>query len=95
MHMKNRYNNRRSYGCNCRTCQNRCRAMDFMPSNPMYANAYVPYQDADELFCPLEALENGTMFPELVSPYSKNQSQEIISYLRQTRTCEEVDSNEL
>ncbi len=62
-----------------------------MPENPLLANAYVPYQYYDELFCPMEALEHGTAFPELVSPYSKNQSQCVIQYLSQTETCEEVD----
>ena len=62
-----------------------------MPNNPLLANAYVPYQYIDELLCPMESLENGTTFPELVSPYSKNQSQCIIQYLMQTETCEEVD----
>ena len=85
--MRNRYNNRRS--CNCRNCQNRCRPMDVMPANPMLANAYVPYQQGEELFSPMEALEHGTAFPELVSPYCKNQSQEVINYLRGTTTCRE------
>ena len=63
----------------------------FMPVNPMLANAYVPYQELDETFCPMESLNHGTTFPELVSPYTKNQSQCIIRYLEQTNTCEEVD----
>ncbi len=62
-----------------------------MPVNPMLANAYVPYQELDETFCPMESLNHGTTFPELVSPYTKNQSQCIIRYLEQTNTCEEVD----
>lgn len=87
--MRNRYNNRRSCNCNCRNCQNRCRPMDVMPNNPLLANAYVPYQQAGDIFEPAQALENGTAFPELVSPYCKNKSQEIISYLRDTTTCGE------
>ena len=62
-----------------------------MPENPLLANAYVPYQYIDELFCPQESLAHGTTFPELVSPYTKNQSQCMIQYLSQTDTCEEVD----
>ena len=88
--MRNRFNNIR-HSCNCRNCQNRCRAMDKMPANPQLANAYVPYQQGEEIFTPLEALENGTAFPELVSPYCRNQSQEVIKYLKGTRTCEECD----
>ena len=92
--MRNRYNNRRRRGSNCSCCPRNCASMPEMPLNPQLANAYVPYQMLDDLFCPNEALENGTAFPELVSPYSKNQSQCIINYLSQTETCEEVDRNE-
>lgn len=88
--MRNRFNNNR-HSCNCRNCQNRCRAMDVMPTNPMLANAYVPYQQGEEIFTPMEALEHGTAFPELVSPYCRNQSQEVINYLKNTTTCGEVD----
>ena len=88
--MRNRYNNRRRNSCNCPNCRN-CRELPVMPYNPMYANAYVPYQYLDDVFTPCESLENGTTFPELVSPYTKNQSQCIIQYLSQTETCEEVD----
>ena len=54
-------------------------------------NSYVPYQYLEDFFDPCEALENGTAFPELVSPYVPNQSQCIIKYLEGTKTCEEVD----
>ena len=65
-----------------------------MPENPLLANAYIPFQYTDDLFCPAEALTHGTAFPELVSPYEKNQSQYTIQYLNETQTCEEVDSND-
>ena len=51
----------------------------------------MPYQYLDDFFDPCEALENGTAFPELVSPYVPNQSQCMIRYLEGTKTCEEVD----
>ncbi len=86
-----RANSRRRY-CNC--CSKNCMELPEMPVNPMLGNAYVPYQYIDETFCPCDSLENGTTFPELVSPYSKNQSQCMIQYLMQTETCEEVDGNE-
>lgn len=41
----------------------------FMPENPMYANAYVPYQIDFKIVEPKEALAMGTVFPELYSPY--------------------------
>lgn len=64
---------------------------DFMPKDPLLAKAYVPYQELDKTFCPLESLKNGTTFPELVSPYNKNDSQCVIKYLKNTKTCKEVD----
>ncbi len=93
--MRNRYNsNRRRCGCGCSNCTRNCSSMPEMPLNPQLANAYVPYQMLDDIYCPADALENGTAFPELVSSYTKNQSQCIINYLSQTETCEEVDNLE-
>lgn len=92
MYMRNSRANSRHRNYNC--CPKNCGELPEMPINPMLANAYVPYQYIDKTFCPLESLEHGTTFPELVSPYSKNQSQCIIQYLSQTETCEEVDNND-
>ena len=86
MYTRNRYNRHR---CKCE-CENNCRSCkmpDVMPKNPQLANSYVPYQFIDKTFCPMESLEKGTTFPELVSPYEQNQSQCIIQYLSQTETC--------
>ncbi len=90
--MTNRYNNRRRRSCSC--CCRNCRELPVMPENPQLANAYTPYQYIDNLFDPMDSLNNGTTFPELVSPYIKNQSQEIIQYLSKTPTCEEVETDE-
>lgn len=87
--MINRCNNRRRCSCNC--CNRNCRTLPVMPENPLLANAYVPFQYSEDLFCPKDSLANGTTFPELVSPYERNQSQCTVQYLRETRTCEEVD----
>ena len=35
------------------------------------ATIYVVFQEAGELFTPEKALEEGTIFPELVQPYKK------------------------
>lgn len=35
----------------------------------LLSTAYMPVQDYRAGFCPDEALEHGTLFPELVSPY--------------------------
>ena len=51
-------------------------------SNPMLAQSYVPIQTLDKTFTPCCGLKNGTIFPELVSPYVSGQSMEFINYLR-------------
>ena len=37
------------------------------------ARAYIPYQYYTNSFSPMEALEHGTMFPELVRLYAPNE----------------------
>lgn len=96
MYMRNKNNRRRgnsnsfNYMEQCHNCRY-CKELPVMPENPLLANAYVPFQYIDETSLPMESLINGTTFPELVSPYTQNQSQCIINYLSQTETCEEVD----
>ena len=36
---------------------------------PMYATAYVRFQQLNTLYNPMEGLERGTIFPELYFPY--------------------------
>ena len=88
MYTRNRYHRRR---CGCGQNQNgmNCRMPDTMPQMPLLANSYVPYQTIQDTFCPMDSLQNGTTFPELVSPYEPNQSQVILQYLSQTETCAE------
>ncbi len=50
-----------------------------------YANAYVPNQVLCTPFSPMQGLQNGTMFPELVRPYSPGQSLEQMNYLKYGR----------
>lgn len=52
------------------------------PYNPMLAQSYVPMQTLDKTFTPCCGLKNGTIFPELVSPYEPCQSMEFIQYLK-------------
>ncbi len=52
------------------------------PSNPMYAQSYVPIQKLNKVFTPEMGLKMGTIFPELVSPYSPCQSIREIEYLK-------------
>ena len=88
MYTRNRYNRRRC-NCGCDHDCRKCQMPDVMPKTPQLANSYVPYQMIQNTFNPRESLENGTTFPELVSPYEQNQSQCVLQYLRQTETCEE------
>ena len=56
------------------------------PENPMLGQSYVPYQYMDKTFKPCVGLKMGTIFPELVSPYSPGQSMEEINYIAMTNT---------
>jgi len=57
---------------------------DVFPENPMLAQSYVPIQYMEETFKPCVGLNNGTIFPELVSPYSPGDSMKEIEFLRRT-----------
>lgn len=52
------------------------------PRNYLYGHAYTPNQIMDRMFEPAVGLRNGTMFPELVSPYFPGQSIDFINFLR-------------
>lgn len=54
------------------------------PTNPMLGQSYVPIQTMGKTFRPEIGLKNGTIFPELVSPYCPNQSIEENEYIRAT-----------
>lgn len=54
------------------------------PENPMFGQSYVPWQVMDKVYKPEIGLKMGTIFPELVSPYSPNQAQEIMEYIEAT-----------
>lgn len=56
------------------------------PENPMLGQSYVPIQTMGETFKPCVGLKNGTLFPELVSPYSPGDSMKEIKYLEATNT---------
>lgn len=59
------------------------------PRNPMYGQSYVPIQVMNQVFKPAVGLKNGSIFPELVSPYCPNQSIEEIEYIRATNNIGE------
>lgn len=56
------------------------------PTNPMLGQSYVPMQTMTKVFTPECGLKNGTLFPELVSPYYPCQSVEDIAYLQSRNT---------
>jgi hypothetical protein len=57
-------------------------SVNYNNTNMNYANSYVPNQVFGRIFSPAEGLENGTMFPDLVSLYYPNQSLQERNFLR-------------
>lgn len=45
--------------------------IEFMPQNPRYAFAYVPYQKFENLYNTNDALWCGTLFKDLYMPFSE------------------------
>ncbi len=74
----------------CHTLETNCSCgfdMDseaVFPVNPTLAQSYVPIQRMNKIFSPEVGLKMGTIFPELVSPYSPGQSIQEIEYLKAT-----------
>ena len=58
--------------------------VNVFPDNPMLGQSYVPIQQMDKTFKPCVGLKMGTIFPELVSPYSSGQGMQQIDYIRNT-----------
>lgn len=62
---------------------------NLFPSNPMFAQSYVPWQTMDKTFTPCVGLKMGTIFPELVSPYMPCQSMQEIAYIEASNKIRE------
>lgn len=77
-----------SYNDNC-GCGFDEETEDVFPSNPVLAQSYVPYQFMEDTFKPCTGLDNGTVFPELVSPYMPCDSMRDIAYIESTNTIGE------
>ena len=89
----------RCRNCNCSNIQSRNNQMvnteninissfnniPVFPNNYMYGQSYVPIQYMNKTFKPDVGLQLGTIFPELVSPYSPGQSMEEIAFLGGTQ----------
>lgn len=59
------------------------------PMNPTLAQSYVPIQTMNKTFTPCVGLRMGTIFPELVSPYSPCQSIEENAFIKAMNTIGE------
>ncbi len=82
--------------CNCNCNNNPCNYQNYnsniyannytgspaFPNNYLYGHAYTPVQNMNKTYTPEVGLQNGTIFPELVSPYCPGQSIDFINYLR-------------
>ncbi len=84
----NTQNNYRN-NCNCRNHNynmyhqnNVSQNNNVFPENYLYGYAYTPIQYMNRTLTPEAGLENGSLFPELVSPYTPGQSIDFIEYLR-------------
>ena len=78
-------NNNNNDSCDCGFEQGE----SIFPQNPMLAQSYVPIQTLDKTFTPCVGLKMGTIFPELVSPYSPCQSLEEIAFIKAMNTVGE------
>ena len=59
------------------------------PENPMFGQSYVPIQTLNKTFVPCIGLKMGTLFPELVLPYSPGQSIEENAFIKAMNTVKE------
>ena len=76
--MNNTSSNSNSSSCGSSMCANN----NVFPENYLYGYAYTPNQCMNRTFTPESGLQNGTIFPELVSSYSPGQSIDFIEFLR-------------
>lgn len=103
--MNNNYSSNSSQYSNMleTSCQNTCPSQNYndncscgfddeisvFPSNPMLGQSYVPFQYMEDTFLPNVGLCNGTIFPELVSPYSPCDSMKEIDFIRNSNSIGE------
>ena len=85
----NTCSNTSNYNQNCSCGFDDDNEIDVFPDNPNLAQSYVPIQIMNETFKPCKGLKCGTIFPELVSPYSPGDSMKQIKFLEKTNTIGE------
>ena len=81
--------NVQNYNENCSCGFDDDNISNVFPENPVLAQSYVPIQTMDKTFKPCVGLKNGTIFPELVSPYFPGDSMKEIKYLEATNAIGE------
>lgn len=81
--------NVQNYNENCSCGFDDDNISNVFPENPVLAQSYVPIQTMDKTFKPCIGLKNGTIFPELVSPYFPGDSMKEIKYLEATNAIGE------
>ncbi len=79
------YTKKDDTSCNCGFEQGE----SVFPQNPLLAQSYVPIQTMNKTFTPCVGLKMGTIFPELVSPYSPCQSVEENAFIKAMNTIGE------
>lgn len=84
-HVPTTYENNNMNSCECGFDEE----YDVFPSNPMLAQSYVPIQYMDKTFKPCVGLKLGTIFPELVSPYSPCQDMREMEFIRANNSIKE------
>lgn len=90
MDMNNNQNNTFDDDYNSCDCgYNEVKSESLFPENPMFGQSYVPIQKMDKTFIPCVGLKMGTIFPELVSPYSPCQSMEENAFIKAMNTVGE------
>ncbi len=62
---------------------------DGFPTNPMFAQSYVPMQYMNDTYMPCSGLKKGTIFPELVSEYCPGQLMATNQYIMDTNEIKE------
>lgn len=69
--------------------------VSMFPKRIMYGHSYVPNQIMNRIFTPEMGLKMGTIYPELVSPYTPGQSMEVNNFLAKCNDVGEgCNSNE-
>ena len=62
---------------------------NLFPHNPVFGQSYVPWQVMGKTYTPEKGIRMGTIYPELVMPYTPCQSMRENAYLRASNTIGE------